>query len=303
MNDRDTILDAEEAETRPRKARQPKAERRVFVYRLIDGKPKEQGSFPEAVIGDPLERRLPTFLKEMFGAGDYKIETRKTNGHFERSFEFSIVAAEPERERIIDIEPEADTDDETEPEYDITNEIELRAELIAMRREMKELREREREKQASLKDSENNTLSMIREMRSQSETSFQQGLQMAQMIMQSATPKENPSELMLSMLKGTLEVQRGVRQLSEEIAPNGSSEGGGSLIADGARLIDSLGRNAGTFLPILSGLIPKPPPSAAAPIHLPRSPEPMATSGDFANLAEQIKRKNGKVEKEGANEK
>ncbi len=301
MNDRDTISDAEEAETRPRKPRQPKAERKVFVYRLIDGKPKEQGSFPEAVIGDPLERRLPTFLKEMFGAGDYKTELRKTNGHYERSFDFSIVDTESEPERIIDVEPETDND-EAEPDYDITSEIELRAELIAMRREVRELKDRERERQSSVRDSENNTLAMIREMQAQSEKSFQQGLQMAQMIMQSSTPKENPSELMLSMLKGTLEVQRGVRQLSEEIAPSSSTESGGSLIADGARLIDSLGRNAGTFLPILSGLIPKPP-SIAAPVHLRDSSEP-TNSGELANLAEQIQnRKNGKAEKEGASKK
>ena len=92
MNNIDTDLDAEETDTRPRRTRQPKADRKVCVSRIVNGKPKEYGSFPESVVGEPLERRLLPFLTEMNApAGDYKIDIRKPNGHFERSFDFSIV--------------------------------------------------------------------------------------------------------------------------------------------------------------------------------------------------------------------
>lgn len=40
MSDVNTIPDAEETDRMPRKSRQPKVDRRVFVYRLLDGKPK-----------------------------------------------------------------------------------------------------------------------------------------------------------------------------------------------------------------------------------------------------------------------
>lgn len=295
MSNINTDLDAEETERTPRKSRQPKADRKVCVSRIVNGKPKEFGSFPESVVGEPLERRLLPFLTEMNApAGDYKIDIRKPNGHFEKSFDVPIPETEQRSERIIDIEPESETDksDFDAPEYDMSSEIELRAELIALRREMKELRERER--QDTAKDSQSEMLAMMRESSKQSEKSFQQGLQMAQMIMSQQQPKENPSELMLSMLRGTLEVQRGVRQLSEEIGPQESASGG-SFMGDAARLIDSVGKNAGTFAPIIMGALganrPTPPPAAQTP--MPRSTEPTTAvpSGELGNLAEKIRAK------------
>ena len=297
MNDKDTISDAEETGTRPRsKTRRTKPGRNITFERIQDGKPIKFGTFPEAVIGEPLERRLLPFIEERnFGGGDWKVDVRNARGHFEQTFSFSIADTEADRERTIDIEMDANSDDTEEPEYDTAGEIELRAELISMRRELKDLRQQERERHEAAKDSENNALAMIREMQKQSEKSFQQGLQMAQMIMQSSQPKENPSELMLSMLKGTLEVQRGVRQLSEEISPNESNGPGGSLLADGAKLLDSLGRNAGTFLPLIMGGLPKPsaqPLTTRPPNSAPAAPSNgNGQSGELGDLAEKIRAK------------
>ncbi len=294
MTENDPIIDVDATDAKPRNSRQPQAGRKITFSRIQDGKAIPFGSFPEAVIGEPLERRLLPFIEERnFGGGEWKVDVRNAKGHFERSYDFTIADTEPDdRERVIDIEPENEGDEtEFDNGYDISGEIAVRAELIAMRREMKELRQREHERQETVKDSESNALTLIREMQKQSEKSFQQGLQMAQMIMQSAQPKENPSELMLSMLKGTLEVQRGVRQLSEEIAPSGSGEGDGGYLAGGAKLLDSLGRNAGTFLPILAGLMPKAAPTAAA---LDRNDVPFpanGNAGEFANLADKIQKK------------
>ena len=108
MNEADAINDRDDSEPKRRKPRKRSEDRRVFVYRVIEGKPKEQGSFPEATIGSPIERRLPMFLREFFGAGDYKVETRKATGHFEQSFDFSIADEfEPESGGpVIDVDAE-----------------------------------------------------------------------------------------------------------------------------------------------------------------------------------------------------
>lgn len=290
----DTSQNETEREGKPRKNRQTKADRKVYVYRMIDGTPKEFGSFPETVVGQPIERRVLPFLKEInVESGDYKVELRNAKGHFERSFDFSI-AEEIEKQDFVDVEmvdlqTEAELD---ESDYDVSsNEVEMRAELISLRREMRELRERERERTDAAKESESSALMMIREMQKQSEKSFQQGLQMAQMIIQSSQPKDNPSELMLSMLKGTLEVQRGVRELSEEISPSQATSSGGSLLADGAKLLDSVGRNAGTFLPLLTGLVTRQDGPASQPSPPTRFAVDSPPAGELDNLAARIRDK------------
>ena len=119
MSDLETDFDEGTSEKKPRRTRKRNEERRVFVYRMIDGKPKEQGAFPETAIGTPLERRVPMFLKELFGEGDYRMEIRKPNGHFERAFDVSIAtepdrAAESARQNVIEFEPEEDFEEEQE---------------------------------------------------------------------------------------------------------------------------------------------------------------------------------------------
>lgn len=214
MTNNDTISDAEHIETKPPGKTRPKTGNgKVSISKRINGEFTSLATIPERIIGIPVKQRIVPYVRDTFGYGDYEYQLQNSVGRFlpERDG-FSIPEPKPDRERIIDIEPETETDesDFDAPEYDMSSEVELRAELIAVRREMKELRERERERQDTAKDSQSEMLAMMRESAKQSEKSFQQGLQMAQMIMSQQQPKENPSELMLSMLRGTLEVQRGV---------------------------------------------------------------------------------------------
>lgn len=283
----------EAATTRPRRSRQPKAERRIFVYRLIDGKPKEQGSFPEAVIGEPLERRLPTFLKEMFGTGDFKVEIRKPNGHFERSYDFSIAAEiEPEQERIIDIEPE-----EFDDEPDDLSFPENTGQMSAVEVENMLLKERLRrleEDTANRKTgNQSETQSLIAALE---ESRREQREMMMMMLAQAQKPQQDATLQAMSMLEKSFGMISKARDLSEQIAPTGSNEGsgGGSFIADGAKLIDSLGRNAGTFLPIITGLIPKAPiPSPAGRPPVPQVQEAVSngSTSDLSDLAAKIQKK------------
>lgn len=55
------------------------------------------------------------------------------------------------------------------------------------------------------------------------------------------------------MLEKSFGIVTRAKGIADELAPENSSDGGGSsFLADGAKLIDSLGRNAGTFLPMLT---------------------------------------------------
>jgi hypothetical protein len=272
-----------------------------YITYLPDGKHGERiakGSIP--VADCPTQEDVQTALDESsrYPFGLFKIDKKKT-GQFNTKETWHYMKSPPAlfqrsaQQPTIEIVPENDDQpDFDEPDFDINSEIEARAELIALRREIQEIRRTERERIENANNSQNETLSMMREMQAQSEKSFQQGLEMAKMIMQSAKPPQDPTQMMLQMLQGTLAVQKGVRELSEQVAPDKES-GGGSLIADGAKLIDSLGRNAGTFLPLIfGGGIGKAPaaPRTAKPQNAP------ATNGDgqnggIADLANKVKAK------------
>jgi hypothetical protein len=81
------------------------------------------------------------------------------------------------------------------------------------------------------------------------------------------------------------------KAISEEIAPVESS-GGGSLLSDGAKLIDSLGRNAGTFLPMILGGLSGAPSRVPVVRKTPAQPtDAAASSGGLTDLAKRIQEK------------
>ena len=292
MNNTEATDNAENDATRPRRSRQPKAERRVCIYRLIDGNAKEQGVFPEAVIGDPLERRLPTFLKEMFGAGEYKVDLRKTNGHFEKSFPILIAESEPEQERIVDVDLD-EFEDEPEPEEHSfadnagqMNTVEV--ENLILKERLRRLEEDAQRQKSGNQGETQALLSALEEGRRREHE------MMLMMVTQAQKPQQDATLQAMSMLEKSFGMISKARDLSEQIAPGGSGEGSGGILADGAKMIDSLGRAAPTFLPILAGLMPKAP---QAPVPTFRSEAPFAPvtnengNGDLAGLAEKIQKK------------
>lgn len=309
MTEEEPKTNGDGTKVRPRRSREPKADRKVFVYRLTDGKPREYGSFPESVVGEPLERRLLPFLEERnAGAGDYKIEIRKPNGRFERSYDFTIASDQAEPDRVIDVDSEYLNDDASENSYERgldEGEIELRAELLTLRRELRELRDKEKERVGNAKDSQSEMLAMMRESAKQSEASFQRGLEMAKMIMQSSQPREDATSQAMNILEKSLGIVTKAKAISEEIAPSDSgSGGGGGLLADGAKLLDSVGRNAGTLLPVLGGFLSRPAavsqPArvAPAPPAIQMSIPAVDDSGELNDLAAKIRQKKANSEVE-----
>jgi hypothetical protein len=122
---------------------------------------------------------------------------------------------------------------------------------------------------------------------------------MMMMLNRSQQPQQDSTAQAMNILEKSLGIVTKAKAISEEIAPYESSGGGGGMLADGAKLIDSLGRNAGTFLPMLmgaSGLIGRPSPAAvprtaaATPESPPNSAEPNP-NGELAELAKKIQRK------------
>ena len=296
MNDADAINDRDESEPKRRKPRKRSEDRRVYVYRVADGKPKEQGSFPETTIGSPIERRLPTFLRDFFGPGDYKVETRKATGHFEQSFDFSIA---DEFEAGSDA-PTIDIDAE---EYEFSEKPERFAfeqsanpmnatevENLLLKERLKRI-EDEFSRQKVGNQSEMQTLISALE-----ESRREQRELMLMMLNKSQQPQQDETAQAMNILERSLGIVTKAKAISEEIAPN-EPAGGGGLLADGAKLIDSLGRNAGTFLPLLmsslqgSGTkIPITPRPAAHP-EKPVTTSATGNANDLAELAKKIKKK------------
>lgn len=248
MNDVETDADAETSETKARKPRKRNDERRIFVYRMIDGKPRELGSFPETSIGSPLERRLPVFLRELFGDGEYKAEIRKPNGHFERSIDFSI--AEDEKPSRIEFEPEIEND------FDEPEEIEVEIDQNINALQLQLMIEREKNKRLS---SEVQTIKAGSQNEMQTtvtalEKAYEKNTElMMLMLSQAQKPQQDATTQALSMLEKSFGIVTRAKGIADELAPENSSDGGSSsMIGDAAKLIDSLGRNAGTFLPMLT---------------------------------------------------
>ncbi len=280
-------------------ARQPSL--KWYPYFLVNGNVKEKVGKQPFEFSDCSTREeveMAIIESKFHPSGRYRVEKRKNGQPVEFFYcekpELSFFQQNISKP-VIEVEPEFDDmDDSDEPEFDLNAEIETRAELLALRRELREIKKLERERSETAQASQSEALSMMREMQKQSEKSFQngreQGLEMMKMFMQlqPQQSQQNPTELMLSMLKGTLDVQRGVRELSDEISPN--SDGISSYIGDAAKLVDSLGNNVGKLLPLFLGRTS--PQASTTPTKPKSNTEQTASNGQgLTDLLNEIKNK------------
>ncbi len=280
-----------------------------YPYFLVNGNLKEKVSkqpfeFSDCPTPDDVETAI--IESKFHPPGKYRVEKRK-NGqptdYFYCEKPDTSFFQQNNSKVVIESEPEFDDDegdDSGEPEFDLNAEIETRAELMSLRRELREIKRLERERNETAQNSQSEVLSMMREMQKQSDKAFQngreQGLEMMKMFMQlqPQQSQQNPTELMLAMLKGTVDVQRGVKELSNEISP---SAGSASLISDAADLINAVGDNAGKLLPIFLG---RGLPQASAKPAKPRTTANQTANGngqgEFTDMLNKVKSK-----KEGEN--
>jgi hypothetical protein len=251
MDNTETDFDEAASETKPRKTRKRNDERRVFYYQITNGKPKELGSFPETAIGTLSERNITMFAKDFFREGEIRAEIRKSNGHFERSFDFSIAETEKPNQNAIENEPEFEEVETDEAEFSF-NESEqtntLQFQLLIEKEKTKRL---ETELQATRAGSQNEMQTTVSAL----ERAYEQNRELMMLMLSNAQkPQQDATTQALNMLEKSFGIVNRAKAISDEISPNETS-GGSSLIADGAKLIDSLGRNAGTFLPMITGAL------------------------------------------------
>jgi hypothetical protein len=280
-----------------------------YPYFLVNGSVKEKERKQPFEFSDcPSREDVETAIIEskFHPPGKYKVEKRKNGQPVEyfycekpdASF-FQQNISKP----IIEVEPEFDDDEGNNVgEFDLNAEIEMRAELLSLRRELREIKKLDRERNETAENSKSEVLSMMREMQRQSDKAFQngreQGLENLKMFIQlqpqQSQQQQNPTELMLQMLKGTLEVQRGVRELSDEISPK--SDGSSSYIGEAAKLVESLGNNVGKLLPLFLG---RTQPQATAKKSGSSRPTPTTRAktdgngqGELTDLLNKVKSKN-----------
>ncbi len=232
-----------------------------YPYFLLNGNLKEKELKQAFEIADcPTRDDVETAIIEsrFHPSGKYRVEKKK-NGQPTSDF---FYCEKPEMsffQRKPPIEFGSDFDDSSgEYSEQSTSQLEDLVSQLFQKFEDLETRIQDRPEAAQVSNNETGILQIVREMQRQSERnsqqsdkSFMQGLQMAQTLIQAQQPQQNTTQMMLEMLQGTLAVQKGVRELAEEIAPDNSNGGSTSFLSDAAKVIDSIGKNAGNFTPLL----------------------------------------------------
>ena len=262
----------------------------VSVSRMQDGKPIQFGTFPEAVIGEPLEQRILPFIEERnFGFGEWKVDIRTSKGHFERSFDFTIEEPHGNGGRVIDVEDgflEADADD-LDPDYsehaDPRTMTATEVENLLLKERLRRLEEDTQRQRSAGAAETNSMLGMLQQSWAQQRDFMMLMLQQSQA--QAQHPQVDATSQALKIMEQTFGMVKTAKSFAEEITPDGGGgEGGGSILADGAKLIDSIGRNAGPFIPTILSVLSKPAPGQ--PPNIPtQGGFQNAGSGEFADLA------------------
>lgn len=277
-----------------RKPQQPRRQPRgriISISRMQDGRPIQFGTFPEAVIGEPLEQRILPFIEERnFGFGEWKVDIRTAKGHFERSFDFSIEEPHGNGGRVIDIEDgflDADADD-LDSDYsepaDTGNMTATEVENLLLKERLRRLEEDTQRQRSAGAAETNSMLGMLQQSWAQQRDFMMMMFQQAQS--QSQQPQTDATSQALKLMEQSLGMVKSARAFADEIAPDGGGgEGGGSFLADGAKLLDSIGRNAGPFIPAIASMLTRPATGQPTPDISTPGGFQNAGTGEFADLA------------------
>lgn len=264
--------------------RKPKG-RSVSISKMESGRPTPYGTFPEAIIGSPLEQRLLPFLHERnFGAGTWKIDVRNGQGHFEQSFDFTI-EDHPALESVIDADFEdvaQAQDEEDYYDYESIAQPQSAAGLTAAEIKLMLLEERERERERSRAAAQSQDASMLAMLQASWDRTFQMQQQQIELARAAdRTPREDATSQALKMMEQAFTMVTKARVFADEMMPDSGGSEGGSILADGAKLIDSVGRAAGPFMPAIASILTQP--AAPSPGGAPQA------GGEFSNLGAAIR--------------
>lgn len=278
---------------KPKQTRRKNEDRRIrYSIENGTGRLKEVGTFPESSIGSPIERRIPIYAREMhFPFGDYLAEIRNSKGHYESTVKFTLADDSPEIEtarQTIEVEPEAD-----EPDFGFQSGDDLELRFFLIQQENERLKADLARQQSTAQSSQNEYIRMFELLlardeaaRAREDAAFNRALKLSQ-AMQQPQPQQNPAQMMMEMLQSTIQIQRGVKQLGEEIAP-AEKAAGGNTIDSITNLIDSVSKNGAKLAPLLlGGLTPK---ATAQPTRTTQTrPEPQqSTNGNGAGSLTEL---------------
>lgn len=254
--------------------------------------------------------------RDYYPPGRYRVE-KKVSGITKESFYFEKPEASFFSTRSQDAESEgigvdADEYDDTDPQHDEAFASEsnsgslTEAEVKLMFAEEK-LRRMEEELQRRTEERERNSAQtdmqlMMAQMRADKEHEREMW---KLMLANSQRPQQDPTTMALDLMEKSFGMVTKARAFADEIAPGERSGGGeseGGFLADGAKLLDSVGRNAGTFMPLIAPIVSSlltPQQPQPVPLGHVAAPTPTVNNGggELADLAARA-RNNGTPKEE-----
>jgi hypothetical protein len=290
MTDTETDFDDAASETKPRKSRKRNASRKVTYYQMINGDPKELGTFPETTIGTLSQRNIISFAKDFPLEGDIRTQIKEPNGRYGPAFDFSIAGTEKPSQTTIDIEPEEFEDDLEE------NELENNGDLLKLHFENRSLK-----KDIETLANEIRAIKTGKQNENQAEISALERAHaqtveiLMMMISRADKPQQDATTQALNMLEKSFGIVNRAKSISDAISPNDTGGGGSStMLGDAAKIIESVGRHAPTFIPLLGGMLGGGTPKTSVRPARPQT-APTASgdgqSGNLADLAKKVQKK------------
>ncbi len=289
MSNIETDLDEESNQKKPRKPRKRNQERKIFITRVVDGREQSLADVYEKVIGIPVERRLPNYLRETFGEGDYFAQPRRPNGSYEPNrMNFSI--RNTEKQNIVEIEPEDYDDEPEDSSFDAKDgqmsqtEVEnllLKDRLRRLEDEVLRLKSGNQSEQQPFIDALNESRRSEREL-------------YMILLAQAQKPQQDATTQAMNLLEKSFGMVTKARAISDELAPQEAGSSNPTYLGDASKLVDSLGKiNIGQYLPLLFNRPATVP--TANPATAQRAGKPKADNGsgqgELSDLLTKVKNK------------
>lgn len=290
-------LETEENERTDKRPPKPKRvrvqESMAWIYRTDGNKNIKQGSFPVSMIGQPLATRLLPFIREIYHSGNFKVDIRNEKGHPEKTFHFEIAEEADANPRNDDIGDDGEDSEEIlnfyEPEV-----LQPSADLQALQLQLAIERERRQRFEAELKQTRNGSQNETAQLINALEESRREQKELLMLMLQmqsqnNSQPKQDPTAQAMKMMESAFGMVTQARAISDELSPDVGSGGSSSMIGDAAKLVDSFGKNAATFIPIISSVLGRNRPTTQPTNR--QTPKNTVESGELASLAAKIKGK------------
>lgn len=243
--------DTAQTDTPPQKAKKSRTVGREIkeIYRL---NAENETDAPEFLSAVPIHANERRYIKQNYGAGLYLIE-EKQGGRFKGRYEVSIEDFTETQNTTLTVEMPTESADFGENDFDFEPESEQsnawQYQLLIEKEKTKRLETELRATKAGSQNEMQTTVSAL-------ERAYEQNRELMMLMLSNAQkPQQDATQQALNMLEKSFGIVNRAKAISDEISPNETSGGGSSLLGDVSKLINSIGQNAPTFIPLLGGLL------------------------------------------------